>query len=252
MRKKMLWLGVMAALVAVPSAFADFFTFNADYCSNPCLGGVPASNNGGTVTLTQMGSGIVDVVVALAAGLHFHDQGLESFAFNITGNPALTLTTGALAAGNIKVISGGGGTWTTFDQPAGNTDGAGSTFGYALDCTAGAGSCAGSPSTLEFEVDSSGLTPLSFETRTGSSGTTNVDFAANVSAGGGACTGMVGAGNGTNQSTPVTTNKSTTICSGGVISGGGGTVPEPSSIILFGTVLVGITAFWRKKVQRTA
>jgi hypothetical protein len=240
MTKTILLLVVALALTAVPAAFADTFTFNVDFCSNPCLGGVPASNNGGTVAVTQVSSGIVDVLVSLS-NLLFHDQGLESFAFNITNNPSLTLVTGALANGDIKIINAGGSTWT-FGSPAGNTDGAGKTFGYSLDCAAGSGHCAGSPATLEFQVDSTGLTPASFETRTGNTGTTNVDFAANVSANGGTCTGMIGAGNGTGQSTPATTNTSTTVC-----SGGGGTVPEPSAIVLLGTAIIGVMGIIRKK-----
>ena len=231
----------LAAICIAPVARADTFTFNVDYCTNPCLGGTASANNGGTVTVTQSGTNIVDVKVALN-NLVFHDQGLESFAFNISGNPTLTfITTGALANGDIKLISGGGSTWT-FSQPAGNTDGAGSTFGYSLDCAGGAGACTGSPSTLEFAIDYTGLTPLSLETRSGANGTTtNVDFAANVSAGGGACTGMIGAGNGTAQSTPFTAHSGSTAC------GGTSTTPEPTSILFFGTGLLVAGGALRKK-----
>ena len=173
------------------------------------------------MAVTQAAANIVDVLVTLNS-LLFHDQGLESFAFNIIGNPTLTLVTGTLANGDIKIINAGGSAWT-FSQPAGNTDGAGKTFGYSLDCTGGAGACTGSPSTLEFQVDVTGLTPTSFETLTGSSGTTNVDFAANVSANGGACTGMIEAGNGTGQSMPQTTNSGTPCTRSSA-------VPEPTSI----------------------
>lgn len=236
-------LGLLAIAVVVMAfgtpAVADTFTFNVDYCSNPCLGGVPASNNGGTVAVTQSGTNIVDVLVSL--NYPFHDQGLESFAFNITGNPTLTLVTGALALGDIKIINAGGSGWT-FSQPAGNTDGAGKTFGYSLDCTAGSGVCVGSPSTLEFQVDITGLTPASFETLSGSGGTTvNVDFAANVA--NGTCTGMIGAGNGTSQSTGATTNAGTP-CGAPPPP----PVPEPGAMTLFGTGLVALGGLLRRKL----
>src|SRR5215471_14402180 len=75
-----LFLVLPLGIGATTNAWADSFTFNVDFCSNPCLGGVPANNNGGTVTLTQLTSGGsnsgVQVAVQLASGVNFHDQGL--------------------------------------------------------------------------------------------------------------------------------------------------------------------------------
>jgi hypothetical protein len=236
MYRNLLWVMAALALGTVPAA-ADTFTFNVDYCSNPCLGGVAASNNGGTVTVTQSATNIVDVNVQLNNAL-FHDQGLDSFAFNITNNPSLTLITGTLATGDIKIINAGGSTWT-FNQPAGNTDGAGS-FLYSFDCAAGSGHCAGSPSVFEFQVDVTGLTVAALETRNGTA--SNVDFAANVSTGGGSCTGMVGAGNGTSASTAATTNPGGTACTGTTTA-----TPEPTALLLFGSGLIGIGALVRRR-----
>ena len=192
------------------------------------------------------GVNVVDVLVTLN-NLVFHDQGLESFAFNISGNPSLTQVTTLGASGQLTIINGGGSTWT-LTHPAGNTDGAGSTFGYSLDCTAGAGACVGSPSTLEFQIELTGLTPAGLETLSGAvvkqgknlvQTTTNVDFAANVA--NGACTGEIGAGSGTGQSTPQTTGKGTTTC--------GTAVPEPGTLLLVGFGLLGLSlgAFGRRK-----
>src|SRR5258708_36257506 len=133
---KNLWailaVGLMVAFFA-PAAQASSFTFNVDYCGDPCLGGVPASNNGGTVTVTSPSTDIVQVVVQLSDFLAFHGA-LQSFAFNILNDPSLTLwTSGAFGPGQLKITDNGGGTWSLM-QPAGNDDWptpGGSSFDYA-------------------------------------------------------------------------------------------------------------------------
>src|SRR5262245_4631582 len=186
MRRFVLFTVLALSLVAAPQAMAATasFTLNVDFCTNPCLGGVPAANNGGTVTLTDIAGG-VDVLVTLASGLAFHDQGLTSFAFN---------STITLAATDITVLTATGAPWTV-EIPAVNSDGAGK-FGYGISCTAAAGACAGAPTSLHFTILHTGLTIANLETLAGPSGSTKVDFAANVSASGGACTGVIGGGNG--------------------------------------------------------
>jgi hypothetical protein len=231
MTRKLLLVAVLAVgLVAVSNASADQFTLNVDYCSNPCLGGVPANNNAGTVTLTQTDTNIVTVNVTLN-NLIFHDQGLESFGFNVTGNPALTLTTGVIANNQVKITNDGGSTWT-FSRPGGNTDGAGN-FMYSFECASGSGHCAGSPSTFEFQVDVTGLTVAGLEIL----GSANVDFAANVA--NGSCTGMAGAGNGTAQSTPSTSHTDGTACAAAV--------PEPTTLALVGSGLITLGLSARRK-----
>jgi hypothetical protein len=244
----LLVLALTATIGTQTALAADTFTFNQDFCGNPCLGGVAANNNGGTVTVSQFATNIVDVLVQLN-NLVFHDQGLDSFAFNITGNPTLTKVDSLSGNNQLAIINAGGGTWT-FNQPAQNTDGAGKTFDYSLDCTGAAGACAGDPSTLEFRVEVTGITPTSLETLTGAPDnkgnptTVNVDFAADASANGGVCTGMIGAGNGTGQSTPLTTHTDATACRSA------GTVPEPASIMLLGSVFVGLATVVRRKQAR--
>lgn len=230
--KKTLWaLAAVTFLVLTmgTTARADSFTFNVDFCSSPCLNG----GTGGTVTLTQINSTTVEVDVSLANGLVFHDAGLDSFAFNITSNPGVSFS----------LVNGGGGTWA-FEQPSTSTDGASpgnSQFGYAVNCSAQGGNCTGSPSILDFRLSfASGLSVSSLETLSGSSGTTAVDFAANVS--NGTCTGMIGAGNGTGQSTANVANPGGTC--------GSPATPEPGALTLLGTGLIAIAGFGTRKLLR--
>ena len=250
-RKLLLVIGaITVATFVAPFASADSFTFNEDFCSNPCLGGVAASNDGGTVTVTQSATNIVDVKVALASGLLFHNNALESFAFDIllggVSNTTLTdITSGSLAAGDIELVSAGTtGSWT-FQQGSavGNTNPAGGNFEYGFQCSAGPGACSPATSTLEFQVDLTGLTPSNFETLTGVGGSNKVDFTANVA--NGTCTGMIGAGNGSAQSTP-STGTGGTAC--GLSEGPPPpSVPEPSSVLLLGTAGLGIVMVMKRR-----
>lgn len=227
MSRVSLWTLLGIAIVAIctaPAARADVFNLNVDFCTLSCLGGV--GNVGGTVTLT-LGTGSngitagnvrFDVNLAAPAGvqLNFHQtNGLDAFMFNYAGTATLSFS----------------GLTTNYNQPLGpgsyHEDGAGS-FEYIIKYYT---QPAVDGTSLTFTVhgtDSSGAAvPLAlsdFETR--NSDASLVDFAANVS--NGACTGLIGAGNGTGVSTAAFYG--TGPCSGAV--------PEPTSIVLFGSSLL--------------
>jgi len=136
--------------------------------SDDCTGGCGTSSSN-TVTVTQIGTGLIDVSVSLASGFNFISSGFPgSFGFGLTsGFTSITFIQGS------TVWSTTG--WTPINSPISATspqtvsgasmlwDGAG-TFvnGYGMAWNAGNGIAHQDGTTLDFEISGTGLTVASF------------------------------------------------------------------------------------------
>jgi hypothetical protein len=166
----------------------------------------------------------VTIGVSLNSPLDFHQtSGLDAFEFNAVSSSGLNIS--ALTSG-FEIC--GGVTNGAFSSCSSHEDGAG-TF-LDIICLSGAASCpqtSGGPgflgNTLSFTLTSSSA--INVETL---NGTSHVDFAANVT--NGTCTGLIGAGNGTAQSTASPSSGSS--CASTTTP-----VPEPTSILMLSTAL---------------
>ena len=228
---------VAIGIFAVPQALADsttgVFALNIDFCSEPCLAG----GGSGTVTLTANGSGSTETVtvdVELSGGLDFHQtQGLDAFNFNLSGAPAGTISfkSGSLTTGFVGPVTGG------------HEDGAGD-FNYAVQWGTTFPGTDGTSLIFTIQDSGGGITPAMLEVVSTSpgngTGNTPVDFAANVT--NGVCTGLIGGGNGTSDSTAQTLHSGSTTCSAPP------GVPEPTSVLLLGTALAFIGKFLKGRL----
>jgi hypothetical protein len=202
---------VLTAILAVFSLFGTFAFASPvtyDLTIDHCSSPGCGKSPFGTVVLQQVGANTVKVTVNLSTGYSLIETGLNTFVFDVAGSATIAgLTSGYAAAMPAPGVY--------------HQDGFGD-FPYAIECTGcGNGGSAPLGSTLTFTVTETGLTPAGFISNGTTKGTPAV-FSADVLAPNGN-TGPVG--------TDIPNAQA----------------PEPASMALFGTGLLAIGAFVRKR-----
>lgn len=225
---------VAAMAVGIGRAQADIIrsgVFTSDHCTGGC--GVSATNPGALLTVTDHQNGTLDFTIQTAPNYVIIGSGFQaSFAFNLIGNPTITYSS-IIPPGTYSIPGG-----ISPQQNAGSlmVDGFGN-FEYGIDViNNGFGNNAGS--TLSFSISGTGLdiTDLA-ELSTG--GSPPAFFALDVAhtVGGVTTTGAI------DISLVLTPGQQ---CFPGPCT----TIPEPSSLAVFGATLIalgGISYIMRRR-----
>jgi len=155
-------VGTTLLFTGASQANTQTFNFTSDHCNGGCLTG---QTSGGTVTVTDAGTGVVDVTVSLANGNQFVNTGFDaSFGFNLSGISSITYSA-IVPLGNATntVVPGffPTGTGGTLTQATGalHMDGTG-TFQFGLE--AGGNPSTPDGSVLSFVITGTGLSTASF------------------------------------------------------------------------------------------
>jgi hypothetical protein len=212
-------LVAMVLLMAARPAQADTFTFTSCHLS----GGCGTATNFGTVTLTQSGTS-VNVDVVLTSGNRFVETGAGGtslFLFNDTLSGS-TITNMSVTLNGATVILSGGLTGLTNQSPI-MADGTG-TFTAAVQCTDPSVCNGGSTpniNDLHFTVTNATVAQLEIANANG-----NI-FVADI---------LLGQTGGTGLTGPVDVSAPA--------------VPEPGTLVLFGSGLIGIAGLARRRFAK--
>jgi hypothetical protein len=214
MKRALLTLTCLAfVLMATPAKASAIYTLNIDHCTGGC-GTAPY----GSITVTNSGVNTVDMVISLTNGselVHTGQPG-STVAFNLVGNPTLTLVSSTLPGWNLDAATAGSLHFDGFGD-----------FEYSLNCcfnnNGGANAQVGFVSVT---LAGAGLTENSFA-ELSSGGSPSAFFAVDILSGQTGNTGPVG-----------------TLTPSVVTS-----VPEPGTLLL---VSLGLTAVGRRMRRRRA
>src|SRR6185369_5996006 len=216
--KKILLVVLAAMLLCATGAFADTYQLNCTTTST-C-----SATSWGTISVTQDGSiaNRVDVSVVLNNAFFVDTGGHYTFTFNLNGTPTTVALDGTYSQNNFSYLGAGSYSQSGFG-----------TFGFAFNCNAPGGSATdgcgpGASNTttgpLTFYVEGAGFTPSNFIANSD-----GVYFSADLyyqTAAGGFVTGPIGS------------------------MGGTPSVPEPTSMALLGTGMVGLAGAIRRKLGK--
>src|SRR5882724_4212573 len=201
-------IGLCASAVPA-SAGVIVYNFDQDNCSSGC-----GLSNYGTVTLTDILGGGVNVKIALLGGSGLIDTGAldkHTLTFALAGSPSVT-------------IAGLPSLWS-YAGPADYTPGGGfGTFNYVINCNDACGPSNPWTSGLDFNVTTTSITTSLFVDGGSAKDTYFVADISNPN-GGNALTGRIGAS----------------------YSGHGTEEPEPFTLSLFGAGVAGVAALRRRK-----